>query len=293
MPLFAMKMNMITNKEALRAGVLKLQQAKIESASLDARILLEHALELSREQLLFQMEQSIGAEQYAKYQSLIARRADRRPVAQLIGRREFFGHEFIVSEATLDPRPDSETIVEAVLARLNDRAKPYDILDLGTGTGCLLLSLLKALPAARGTGADISPAALSVAKENTLRLGLQARTTFVTSHWCGEVEGRFDVIVANPPYIPSRTIELLSPEVARFEPKLALDGGEDGLDAYRALLPKLSSHLKPDGFAAFEIGAGQEEDLRKIVAGCQLSVAGVEKDLNGIARCVIVENGVL
>jgi release factor glutamine methyltransferase len=231
MPMFALKTNTPTAKEALRVAVLKLQEAKVESASLDARLLLEHVTRLSREQLLYQLDQPMTPEYYSDYQSIIAHRANRQPIAQLIGKREFWGMEFKVSEATLDPRPDSETVIEAVLSRIPDRNAPLTILDLGTGTGCLLLSLLKELPAARGTGVDTSETALLVAKENTLRFGLQARTTFVTSHWCDKVENRFDIIVANPPYIPSRTIETLSPEVARFEPKHALDGGEDGLDA--------------------------------------------------------------
>jgi release factor glutamine methyltransferase len=286
--MLAFKSQTITAKVALREGAMELQRAHIASASLDARLLLEHVLDIAREELLMRLDEPLPAQQYDAYRQLCTRRAARQPVAQLIGRREFWGTDFKVTPATLDPRPDSETLIEAVLARAADRSASLTILDLGTGTGCLLLTLLNALPNATGTGVDISSEALAVASENALRLGLQARTTFMASRWCDQVEGRFDIIVANPPYIPSNMIDTLAPEVARYEPRLALDGGEDGLDAYRAILEVLPDRLASGGVAAFEIGVGQQQALETMIADCGLQVAGVKRDLNDIPRCILM-----
>lgn len=275
-------------REALRYAVLRLQQEKIESASLDARLLLEHVLRLSREQLLLAMEDVLTQEQEARYYALISARVQRQPVSQLLGKREFWGMEFKVTTDTLDPRPDSETVIEEVLFRLPDRQKPYKILDLGTGTGCLLLSLLKELPNATAIGVDISEAAINVAKENTLCFGMQSRVAFLTSDWCEKLAGQFDIIVANPPYIPSRSIESLAPEVAKHEPRLALDGGEDGLECYRKIMAALPKLLAPGGFAVFEIGVGQHQALAEIATKQGLTLAGMKQDLSGIIRCVVI-----
>lgn len=280
----------MTAQEALREGVAALQRARIESASLDARLLLEHALGIGREQLLFRMNDVLTGAQQSRYRELIAARAERRPVAQIVGRREFWGMEFKVTEDTLDPRPDSETLIEAVLERLPQRGAKLSILDLGAGTGCLLLALLKELPGARGLGVDASDAALAVAKENARNLGLDARAEFAPSRWFENVEGNFDVIISNPPYIPRGDIAALAPEVSRFEPKLALDGGNDGLDAYRAILAALPAFLASGGFAVLEIGMGQEKDVEKIAAVGGLRAAGMKNDLSGITRCLIINH---
>jgi len=278
----------ITTQEVLRTAVLSLQQAKIESASLDARILLQHVLRLSREQFLLAMEESLSNDQHAMFNELIAKRTNRQPVAQIIGKREFWGMEFKVTGDTLDPRPDSESVIEAVLGQCRDRLKPYKVLDLGTGTGCLLLSLLNELPNATGIGVDISEAALAVAKENTIYFGMQSRVAFLASNWCEKLAGQFDIIVANPPYIPSKTIESLAPEVANYEPRLALDGGEDGLDCYRDIMHSLPLILEKDGIAVFEIGIGQQAALAEIATSCAMKVKETRQDLGGIIRCVII-----
>ena len=275
-------------KDALREAAVTLQQAGVESAALDARLLMQHALGISREQLLLAMDKTLSAEEEAAFAALIAERARRRPVSHLTGVREFWGAEFKVTADTLDPRPDSETLIEAVLQNVADKARACRILDLGTGTGCLLLSLLKELPEASGLGVDQSEAALQVAKENALRLGLQTRTTFLASHWCDKVEERFDIVVANPPYIPSRTIETLSPEVARYEPKSALDGGEDGLDCYRQIVAQLPRVMQDDGLAVLEIGIHQQEALAGLAKAQGLRVAAVRNDLGGIPRAVVL-----
>lgn len=275
-------------KEALREAVKTLQGAHVETASLDARMLLEYVLGLSREQLLFKLDDRMNAIQVDHFYALVARRAERQPIAQIIGKREFFGLSFRVTQDVLDPRPDSETLVEAVLKRCKNKQAPLRILDLGTGTGCLLLSLLYELPAATGVGVDISDAGLKIAQENALRLGLQLRAQFTHSHWCMQVEGEFDIIVSNPPYIPTADIAALPPEVAEYEPRLALDGGADGMNCYRAIAASLGAHLKPGGIAALELGFGQQLAVETIVKANHLKIAGVAHDLQGVARCLLI-----
>jgi release factor glutamine methyltransferase len=209
-------------------------------------------------------------------------------VAQLTGRREFWDLTFKVTQHTLDPRPDSEALIEAVLARFRDREQALRVLDLGTGTGCLLLTLLKEYPNASGLGVDICPEALGVAQENALNLGLQPRVDFVQSCWAEQVKGMFDIVISNPPYIPTDAIEKLAPEVARFEPKLALDGGADGLDCYRTIVSQLPQLLSEEGMAVFEIGFGQAKELQAIVDGEGLQVVAIKEDLAHIPRCVLV-----
>jgi release factor glutamine methyltransferase len=286
----ANKVNSILAKEALRWAVLKLQQEKIESASLDSRILLEYVLGVSREQLLFALDQPMSAEQYARFEMLVEKRAQRQPIAQLIGKREFWGMNFVVNEHTLDPRPDSEALVEYVLERVENRADIFKVLDLGTGTGCLLLSILSELPSARGLGVDYSENALQVAKENAMALGLAGRTQFMCGDWCEKIDGEFDIIISNPPYIPTQVIPTLDPEVSQFEPKLALDGGEDGFACYRKIMKKLPKILAKNGFAAFELGMGQQKELTALAGENGLEAVGVRNDLSGIARCIIFQH---
>ncbi len=284
----ALSLEMLSAKEALRESVKTLQAAHIESASLDARLLLEHATGFSREQLLFKMDELLTPPQAETYRALVARRANRQPMAQIIGRREFFGLTFKVTPSVLDPRPDSETLIEAVLRRLKDKQAPLSILDLGTGSGCLLLALLYEFQNATGTGVDISEDALKVARENALHLGLQSRAKFLTSHWCMQVEDTFDIIISNPPYIPTGDILDLQPEVSDHEPKLALDGGADGLSCYRAIVASLANHLAEGGLAVIELGFGQQLAVETLVQENGLHVAGIAHDLQGIARAILI-----
>jgi len=284
---FALRSTNISAKEALREGVARLQRAHIESASLDARLLLEHVLGTTREHLLFTFDAPLSETQDTAYRELIAKREKRQPVAQLTGKREFWGMNFKVSGATLDPRPDSETLIEALVARCDREAK-LRILDLGTGTGCLLLALLKEFPHATGVGVDISEEALCVARENAVHNELQGRCEFKTSDWFKNIEGSFDIIVSNPPYIETAAISGLTPEVAKFEPRLALDGGADGLDCYRAIVAQLPQKLAPEGTAALEIGFGQLMAMEELIASHGLLIAGVKRDLNNIPRCILM-----
>jgi release factor glutamine methyltransferase len=288
MKAFALTIERISMKEALREAVMELQAAHVETSSLDARMLLEHATGLSREQLLFRMDDLLSADQLSHYRLLVDRRVARQPMAQILGKREFFGLTFNVTSSVLDPRPDSETLIEAVVKRVRDRKAPLRILDLGTGTGCLLLTLLYEFPNATGVAVDISSEALAVAKQNAVLLGLQSRAEFVSSHWCMQVDGTFDIIISNPPYIPTRDITELAPEVANHEPKLALDGGADGLSCYRVIVASLPSYLGNNGIAVLELGMGQQAAVEALAAEHNLTVAGVAHDLQGIARALVL-----
>ena len=212
----------------------------------------------------------------------------RRPISQILGHREFWSLDFEVTEATLDPRPDSETLVAAVLERM---ASPARILDLGTGTGCLLLSLLHERPGAWGLGIDRSPAAAAVAARNARRLGLGARAAFAVSDWDSALSGTFEAVVSNPPYIPDAEIEGLAPEVAWHEPRSALAGGVDGLDAYRRIARVLPSLLAPGGLAALEVGAGQAPDVARLLAAEGLVEIATAHDLASVERVVLAKKG--
>ena len=248
----------------LRHATDQLKAAGIPAARGDARLLISHALDLNRTDLFLQGERRLSEKERDLITPLIARRAAREPVARIIGEREFWGLPFGLSAATLEPRPDTEILIEAVLSNLaHDQNLPIDtplrIADFGTGTGCLLLALLSELPAASGLGIDVDADALDQADINAEALGLTERVEFVISSWADELEPdeQFDIILSNPPYIATPIIEQLSPEVRDHDPILALDGGEDGLEAYHALVPVLQKHLAPNGLAALEIGFDQ------------------------------------
>jgi release factor glutamine methyltransferase len=213
------------------------------------------------------------------------------PLSRILERREFWGLEFSLSADTLDPRPETETLIEAVLRREPDRNAPRRLLDLGTGTGCLLLALLAEFPAASGVGIDIAEGAVRTAARNALNLGLADRAWFIGGDWATAMSGKFDVILANPPYIASEALALLPREVACHDPWRALDGGEDGLRSHRALAEAASRLLSPHGIFATEIGAGQGDAVTAIMKENSLIVDGIEKDLGGIARCIIARPG--
>jgi release factor glutamine methyltransferase len=270
----------------LRAAATRLTAVGIESARLDARVLVAHALGVAPEDVLLHGSRTIAAGERRAIAQLIERRARREPVSRIVRRREFWSLAFRVTRATLDPRPDSETVVEAALAALGDRDRALRVLDLGTGTGCLLLALLSELPQARGLGVDDSAAALAVARANARALGLKARARFRRGVWAEGLAGRYDVIVSNPPYIPSGALAGLPPEVG-FDPAAALDGGADGLAAYRAIAAALPRLLPPSGVAALEIGAGQAQDVAEILANAGLRIAKIVPDLANNQRVVV------
>jgi release factor glutamine methyltransferase len=227
----------------------------------------------------------------AALRELTARRVQREPMAYILGEREFWGLPFKVSPAVLVPRPDSETVIEAALALLADRARPWRILDLGLGSGCLLLTLLHEFRAARGVGLEISEAALAVARTNAAALHVEDRAELLLGDWRqpdwhDQVGGPFDLLVSNPPYIEAGAIAGLMPEVSRFEPKLALDGGADGLAAYRAIAAEAPRLVTPGGRLLLEAGEGQAPEIHKIFQSTGFTPEAPWKDLGGIDRVV-------
>ncbi|OIQ92757.1 release factor glutamine methyltransferase [mine drainage metagenome] len=279
---------MTTCGEALADLARRLAAAGVESPRLDARLLLAEALGLEPMRVFSHPERPLGPGAAARLQDLADRRLAREPMSHILGRREFWSLSFGVTAATLDPRPDTETLVEAVLAALPDRERPWRLLDFGTGTGCIPLALLHELPAATALAVDVSAAALRVAADNARALGLENRIRFHQGDWGQGLEGAFDVITSNPPYIPDDDIDGLEREVAAWEPRQALAGGADGLDCYRALAPHVARLLAPNGLAALEVGQGQAGAVAAIFAGAGLALERVAADLAGTERCLLL-----
>jgi release factor glutamine methyltransferase len=275
----------------LRQAALRLGRGGIARPQAEARLLLEAATGLSRAAIIGFPERALPREQVSEMERLVARRVEREPISKILGLREFWSLNFRVTADTLDPRADSETLVEAVLAQIADRRRRLRLLDLGTGTGCLLLALLSELPEAEGLGIDVSTAALSVARSNAETLGMDRRAVFATGDWGrGITSGNFDIVVSNPPYIETAAVSELEPEVAYHDPNLALDGGADGLDAYRKLIPDAARLLQPGGLLALEIGQGQGDAVRRIAGAAGLGAIGAAADLAGIERCLLFRN---
>jgi release factor glutamine methyltransferase len=272
---------------ALDAAAAALAAAGFGEPRRDARRLLAAALGVSTTDIFARPECSLTAGDAARIAAILRRMTAREPLSRIIGGREFWGLDFVLSADTLDPRPESETVVEAVLARLPDRAASYRFLDLGTGSGVLLLALLSEFSQATGIGIDIAPGAVATARHNARLLGLDERAGFIAGDWARALSGRFDVVVANPPYIATATIPELMPEVRDHDPLRALDGGADGLAAYRAIAADLPRLLCPRGIFAAEIGAGQEACVAAIVRRSGLAIDRFMPDLAGISRVVV------
>ena len=270
------------------------REGGITNPALDARLLVMAACGASHADLIRDPERALSDAERARLDNWAERRLMGEPVSRILGSRAFWGLDFRLSPETLDPRPDTETLVDAVLAALPERDAGLRILDLGTGTGCILIALLSELPQAWGIGTDISLGALRTARDNAQRAGLANRTRFVQTDWLRGIGGRFDVIVSNPPYIPRAELGGLSREVRAYDPMAALDGGADGLDAYRAIVGGIDLLLTPGGIAAFEVGQGQAEAVGAMMAGSGLrpvlpSGAVSAYDLGGIERAVIMK----
>jgi release factor glutamine methyltransferase len=247
--------------------------------------LLAHALGVTPSALTRDLSRPVDM---AVFGVLLDRRAAREPLALIVGRREFWSLDLAVSTATLIPRPDSETLIEAALATFAHRAPPHRVLDLGTGTGCLLLAALSEFPAAFGVGVDRSFAAAALAARNAAMLGLAGRAAFSCADWAAALSGPFDLILCNPPYIPSGQIEGLMPEVARHEPRTALDGGPDGFRQYRRLIPDFTRLLAHEGAAVLEVGAGQSDAVLRLARDAGLA-SEPHFDLSGIPRALVLQ----
>ncbi len=270
----------MTARDALKAALDRLHAAGVPDAVADARRLLEHAAGLAPGMLTTHADR-IDAAALARFATLIERRAARVPVSHLTGHRDFYGRRFCVTPDTLDPRQDTEILIGQALSEPFAR-----VLDLGTGTGCILLTLLAERPGTTGIGADISPAALAVARRNAAALGLEGRAGLILSDWWGSVTGTFDLIVSNPPYIAAGEMDTLSPEVRDHEPHLALTDGADGLGAYRAIATGLHDYLAPGGRLIVEIGFMQARDVSGILAAAGLTQIEVHKDLEARDRVI-------
>lgn len=276
---------------ARRQLAREFRQQGIETPELDARIIVGHVLGLDHTALTTQSSRVLTAEEGGVIAELSARRLAREPVARILGRKEFWGLPLKINAETLLPRPDTETVVEAALAALhcdNRKSRELRIVDLGTGSGALLLALLSELPGAYGIGTDVSFAALRCARDNAAALGLSARASFAACDYGAALKGPADVLVSNPPYVARGDIAGLQAEVRDFDPRRALDGGPDGLDGYRAIASDVRRLLARDGILVLELGQGQLGAVTSIFAATGLEPVAVRHDLSGITRAVVM-----
>ncbi|QFI77214.1 peptide chain release factor N(5)-glutamine methyltransferase [Bradyrhizobium betae] len=276
-------------ESARRALAAQLKAAQLDEPGLDARILLGAAVGLDLTGLIAQATRLLTGAEASRLAQHAQRRIAGEPVARILGVREFWGLPFRLSEATLVPRPDTETVVELALEIFRERTTPHPprIADIGTGSGAILLALLHEIPGAFGVGTDLSLTALKTAKGNAASLGLTDRSAFVACSYAAALRGPFDLIVSNPPYIPSGEIPTLSIEVREHDPHLALDGGNDGYDSYRALIPQAAERLASGGALIVEAGQGQARDIEALMTAAGLTVDRPPRaDLAGIPRAV-------
>jgi len=281
-----------TVRSAIKQLTVELAAAGIDGAGSDARRLVAAALGLAAEDLLRAPERELDLGEVRRLEDYLERRRDHEPLSRIVGEREFFGRSFAVSPATLDPRPDTETVVAAALEVIGDEAwaaQPLRILDVGTGTGCLLVTLLCELPQATGLGTDISEAALAVARRNASRFGVAGRAAWQVADALESVSGPFHIVVANPPYVRTGDIDGLDPEVRNFDPISALDGGPDGLAIYRSVMKRISATV-PAGWVLFEVGHDQADAVADLLVSEVPTVNAdgirVWRDVAGIRRCV-------
>jgi release factor glutamine methyltransferase len=281
----------ITIEQARRELAQAFVEHGLDTPQLDARLLVGHALRLDHAALAARATQALTTAERETIAALAARRLEHEPVARIIGQKEFWGLPLALNGDTLVPRPETETVVEAALAAIDHgpgRSQPLRLLDLGTGTGALLLALLSELPAAYGIGTDISLAALACARRNAAALGLMARCGFVACDFGAALSGPFDLIVANPPYIARGDVDDLPDDVRLFDPRRALDGGPDGLDAYRAIAADGPRLLAPGGTLVVELGIGQRGAVEQLFAARGLAIEAVRHDLSNMERALPV-----
>ncbi|HEX5867097.1 MAG TPA: peptide chain release factor N(5)-glutamine methyltransferase [Beijerinckiaceae bacterium] len=275
-----------TRAEALALLYRTFAKAGLDTPDLDARLLLADALQVDAVEIAVRPHRPLGPEAAARLAGFARRRLAREPIGRILGRREFWSLPFALSPETLEPRPETETVVETALSLLPDRQAGLRILDLGTGSGCLLVALLHELPHATGLGIDRSPGALAIARANAMRNGVGGRAAFVASDWAAALNARFDLIVSNPPYIPAPDVAGLAPEVREHDPRAALDGGDDGLAAYRTIFSEAAAVLALPGTLVVEIGSGQEQPVRELAEARDLRVVALARDLGGRPRAL-------
>jgi len=280
-----------------RNVITVLEKIGVETPELDARLMISDALGFKGAAYFIEPDRLLSEQELNQIAQRLTRRMAGEPVSRILGVRSFWKHDFRLGAHTLDPRPDSETLIETTLELLetqaNENGSDFRILDLGTGSGALLISLLLELPHAKGIGVDISPQALQFASKNAWKLRCADRVEFREGDWLDvfeEGEACFDLVICNPPYIPTEQIDGLAPEVAKFDPRLALDGGEQGLAPYQKIIPQLGRVLKDNGLAIFEIGEGQDTAVRELFLQAGYKPAGGQegrfRDLAGMIRCL-------
>lgn len=274
---------MTTFGEALAAAAARVER-HVDSPRREARLLLALAAGIDDVTVLAYPERTLPPAAAERLERLVARRMAGEPYSRIAGRREFWSLDFCLGPETLDPRPDSEILVATGLELLPERAASLRLLDLGTGSGCLLLALLSERPNAYGVGIDLAPGAVLAARRNAVLNRLESRAFFAAGRWGDGLRGGFDLVLANPPYLAADAIPALPPEVARFDPPLALDGGPDGLRAYRELAPDLA---RLGAVSVVEVGVGQADDVEQIFAREGLDVRARRCDLSGIERCLV------
>jgi release factor glutamine methyltransferase len=286
----------VTIAECRRGWAAEFRGRGIDSPELDTRVLIGHALGLDHAALAARADQPLSAEQQAAIAALARRRLAHEPVARIIGAKEFWSLPLRVGEATLVPRPETETVVAAALRALDargPRSRPWRIADIGTGSGAIALALLTELPKAFVVGTDISPAALAVARDNARSLGLArdlGRVSYVLCDMASALRGPFDLIISNPPYIPTGDLDRLAPEVRLFDPRLALDGGADGLRWYRALAGAAGALLARRGVVVVELGQDQAEPVAALMTAAGLAPLPPQPDLSGTPRALVAAN---
>jgi release factor glutamine methyltransferase len=278
-------------RDAIGTLTQSFREAELPTPELDARLLVLDACGLTHEAYLLDPMRDLSAAEWSQIDTRRTRRLVREPVSRILGYREFWGRRFRIGPAVLDPRPDTETLIEAALAVAQNRQKgaPLNIIDLGTGSGCILLTMLAEIPNAWGIGVDRDEAALQIARNNAANLHVVDRTAFVCSDWLEAIKGRFDLILTNPPYIAWEEIATLAPEVRHNDPHLALDGGKDGFDAYRRIIADVGQIAAPGAWVLLEIGAGQAPGIVDLFT--QAGWNGpftVYKDLAGVERVVAI-----
>jgi release factor glutamine methyltransferase len=270
-----------TIAEAFRATSAILASAGVPEPAKDARLLLSHALGLSSDRLIMAMQDLLPDRAETRLASMIEARCGRQPISQIIGQRHFWGRNFRVTPDVLDPRPETEALIAAALSAPFAR-----VLDLGTGSGAILVTLLCECPSAQGVATDLSPAALAVAQDNAARLGVADRASFLPGSWFDPVEGKFDLIVSNPPYIAADEMSGLSHEVLNWEPHMALTPGGDGLDAYRAITAGAPNYMRPNGRLMMEIGPTQGAAVSALCLAAGLASLGILQDMDGRDRVI-------
>jgi len=271
-----------------REAKTQLEKADIKTASLDAKILTEFAFNFCGLDLALKEKEIPNTKQLEKLNQYISRRLSGEPIARIIGKKEFYSLNFTLNEATLVPRPESEILVDLTLKNLKDISSPK-ILELGVGSGCIIISILAHALKAKATGVDLSEKALLIAKKNATLNRVENRVEFIQGSWFEPIEEKFNIIISNPPYIKSSEIADLQKEVRLFDPSLALDGGNDGLEPYKEIAKTAKEYLFNDGLVIVEFGQGQEKSIKEIFIAQNFSFIGEYRDLAGIIRAIIVK----